>query len=131
MDKSLHLAAVFRLDGHNIAPVSLGYDILLHELRVVRRVGHLIELVTNFRLLHANLAPYFKELGRGAVCNLLLGDYGGGYLRFEIFVRLKRREKRMESVLPAPARAAALLTLRSPPKDGPPKRARSICASRV
>ena len=38
---------------------------------------------------------------------------------------------RMESVLPAPARAAALLTLRSPPKDGPPKRARSICASRV
>ena len=108
MDKSLHLAAVFRLDGHDIAPVSLGYDILLHELRIVRRVGHLVELVANFRLLHTNLAPYFKELGRGAVRNLLLGDYGRGYLSFEIFVRLKRREKRVENGLDSRVRAAPL-----------------------
>ena len=71
-------------------------------------MGHLVELVANFRLLHANLAPYFKELGRGAVRNLLLGDYGRGYLRFEIFVRLKRREKRVENGLDSRVRAAPL-----------------------
>ena len=108
MYKSLHIAAVLRLDGHDIAAVALGYDILLHKLRVVRGVGHLVELVAHLRLLHANLAPDFKELGRGAVRYLLLGDYRRGYLRLEIFVRLEHREQRIEHRLDSRVCAAPL-----------------------
>ena len=58
-------------------------------------------------------------------------------LRHWVIPRIDRRtsatssSSRMESTLPAFALARALLTFFSPPNDGAPKRAISICASAV
>ena len=71
-----HIAAVLHLDRHNEAAVSLGDDILLQVLGALAR-DHAVERFAHLTGHTAQFSADAQQLGRCAVCDLLLGDDSG------------------------------------------------------
>ena len=76
MHQTGHIAAVLHLDRHNEAAVSLGDNILLQVLGALAR-DHAVERFAHLTGHTAQFSADAQQLGRCAVCDLLLGDDSG------------------------------------------------------
>ena len=98
VDHARHLAAVFRLDGQTVTPISGGDQGVL-QIGMQRTVHHAVQLGMNPFRGHGHAAPHMFQPRTGIVADFFLGKDAPVNLLRELRQRLQRGKQRRQGIV--------------------------------
>ena len=86
MNKSLHFAAVLRLNRYNVPAVTHCYNVFLQVFKSLS-ADVALEGILDFVVGYFDFTTNISKLGTRLICYHILGEYGPGYALFQGSVR--------------------------------------------